>query len=192
VDAYAAVEDHGLIGDLQTAALVTKDGTIDWLCLPRFDSPSVFGALLDRRKGGHFRIAPHGVAYTTKQLYLPGTPILMTRFLSADGVGEVVDFMPVAGEVATDRHRLVRLIRVVRGEMSFEVDLQPRFDYGRAAHDTEVTPDGAVFRGGGLALTVHVSRRAERLVPPDAVRRVDGGLAALVPLEAGGFGGVVL
>src|SRR3954463_13366454 len=94
---YPAIEDHGLIGDLQTAALVATDGTIDWFCSPRFDSPSVFAALLDQHSGGHFRVAPDGVDYTTRQLYLPGTPILITRFLSADGVGEVVDFMPIAG-----------------------------------------------------------------------------------------------
>ncbi len=70
---YPAIEDHGLIGDLQTAALVATDGTIDWFCAPRFDSPSIFCSLLDRDRGGHFQIAPDGVDYTTKQLYLPGT-----------------------------------------------------------------------------------------------------------------------
>ncbi|GAA4561542.1 hypothetical protein GCM10023176_00350 [Micromonospora coerulea] len=111
MDSYPAVEAHGLIGDLQTAALVAKDGTLDWFCAPRFDSPSLFGGLLDRRKGGHFQVSPDGVDYVSKQLYLPGTPILITRFLSADGVGELIDFMPVAGDRATDRHRLVRMLR---------------------------------------------------------------------------------
>src|SRR5690349_16184741 len=101
MNTYPAIGDHGLIGDLQTAALVASDGTIDWFCAPRFDSPSIFASLLDQDKGGHFRVAPDGVDYVTKQLYLPGTPILITRFLSADGVGEVVDFMPIAGERAT-------------------------------------------------------------------------------------------
>src|SRR5258706_3190128 len=81
VTSYAAIEDHGLIGDLQTAALVATDGTIDWFCAPRFDSASIFASLLDQQRGGHFRIAPEGVDYVTKQLYLPGTPILITRFL---------------------------------------------------------------------------------------------------------------
>ncbi|GAA4445244.1 glycoside hydrolase family 15 protein [Phytohabitans houttuyneae] len=192
MDDYTAIEDHGIIGDLQTAALVTNDGSIDWLCLPRFDSPSVFAALLDRKKGGYFRIAPDGVPYTSKQLYLPGTPILITRFLSADGVGEVVDFMPIAGGTATDRHRVVRLVRVVRGEMRFRVECQPRFDYGRATHETELTPDGAVFRGGDVTLTVHVAHRSDRDLPAGTVRREDGGLTAVVPLAAGAIGGLML
>lgn len=112
---YPAIEAHGLIGDLQTAALISADGAVDWFCAPRFDSPSVFAALLDHDKGGHFRLTPDGIDYTSKQLYLPGTPILITRFHSADGVGELLDFMPVTGERATDQHRLIRLVRMVRG-----------------------------------------------------------------------------
>src|SRR5262245_54755782 len=122
MNSYPAIEDHGLIGDLQTSALVASDGTIDFFCAPRFDSPAIFSSLLDRQKGGHFRVTPVGTDYVSKQLYLPGTPILITRFLSPDGVGEVVDFMPVTGDKATDRHRLVRMIRVVRGQMRFELD----------------------------------------------------------------------
>ena len=90
----AAIADHGLIGDLQTAALVSTDGSIDWFCSPRFDSPSVFGALLDPDRGGHCSVRPTGTSYTTQQMYLPDTAILITRFLTEDGVGEVVDFMP--------------------------------------------------------------------------------------------------
>ena len=86
---YSHIGSYGLIGNMRTAALVSMRGSIDWLCFPHFDSPSIFAALLDSKKGGHFRIAPDGVRYVTKQLYLPGTPILITRFLSADGVGEV-------------------------------------------------------------------------------------------------------
>ena len=85
-----AIADHGIIGDLQTAALVTTDGSIDWFCCPRFDSPSVFGALLDDERGGHFRIRPTGTDYTTKQMYFPDTAVLVTRFFTEDGVGEVV------------------------------------------------------------------------------------------------------
>ena len=104
MSAYSAISDHGLIGDLQTAALVATDGTIDWFCCPRFDSPSVFASLLDAERGGHFRIRPDIDDYVTKQLYLPGTAILVTRFMTEAGVGEVVDFMPVAEGPATDRH----------------------------------------------------------------------------------------
>jgi GH15 family glucan-1,4-alpha-glucosidase len=192
MDSYPPIEDHGLIGDLQTAALVTKDGTIDWLCVPRFDSPSVFAALLDQRRGGHFSVAPDGTGHVSKQLYLPGTPILITRFLSADGVGEVIDFMPIAGDRATDRHRLVRILRVVRGRMRFRVDLQPRFNYGRDPHETEVTADGVLFRGPGLDMIVNVARRDRRLVPEEAVRRTESGVETVFTLSAGDVGGVVL
>src|SRR5436853_7465089 len=109
-----AIADHGLIGDLQTAALVTTDGSIDWFCCPRFVSPSVFGALLDDERGGHFRIRPAGVEYTSKQMYFPDTAVLVTRFFTEDGVGQVQDFMPAAGDDATDNHRLVRMIQCVR------------------------------------------------------------------------------
>jgi GH15 family glucan-1,4-alpha-glucosidase len=152
---YPQIGDHGLIGDLQTAALVTTDGCIDWFCCPRFDSPSVFASLLDADKGGHCRIAPDRDDYVSRQLYLPDTAILITRFMTPDGVGEVHDFMPIAGSTPTDRHRLVRSIRVVRGEMSFRIDLRPGFDYGRAPHQIEITDGGAVFRSGAAHLTVH-------------------------------------
>jgi GH15 family glucan-1,4-alpha-glucosidase len=86
---YPNFSDHGLIGDLQTAALVTTDGTVDWFCCPRFDSPSVFASLLDADHGGYFRIAPDRDDYVSKQLYFPDTAILITRFMTPDGVGEV-------------------------------------------------------------------------------------------------------
>jgi len=117
MDRYPEISDHGLIGDLQTAALVSTDGTIDWFCYPRFDSPSIFGSLLDHDRGGHFRIGPDQDDYASRQLYFPDTAILITRFMTPDGVGEVVDFMPVVEGRATDRHRLVRLLRVVRGTL---------------------------------------------------------------------------
>jgi GH15 family glucan-1,4-alpha-glucosidase len=192
MDSYPAIEDHGLIGDLQTAALVSNDGTVDWFCAPRFDSPSIFASLLDRQRGGYFRIAPVGTRYVTKQLYLPGTPILVTRFLSADGVGEVVDFMPIAGERATERHRLVRLVQVVRGQMAFEADCQPRFDYGREQCAPEMSEEGAVFRGRNQTLTLSVVRRDGRLVREEDVARSDGGLRARAVLSTGQVGGIVL
>src|ERR1700736_6336413 len=115
---YPNISDHGLIGDLQTAALVTTDGTVDWFCCPRFDSPSVFATLLDADHGGYFRVGPDTDKYVTKQLYFPDTAILITRFMTEDGVGEVHDFMPVIEGAATDRHRLVRHLRVVRGAIT--------------------------------------------------------------------------
>ena len=143
---YPNISDHGLIGDLQTAALVTTDGTVDWFCCPRFDSPSVFGSLLDADHGGHFRVALDRDDYVSKQLYFPDTAILITRFMTPDGVGEVHDFMPIATSGATDRHRIVRQLRVVRGTMRFVMDLQPRFDYARTPHKLELSEDGAVFQ----------------------------------------------
>ena len=93
----------------------------------------MFGALLDDERGGHFRIRPAGIDYTTKQMYFPDTAVLVTRFFTEAGVGQVVDFMPPAGSTATDNHRLVRMVQCVRGEMTFEIDVAPRFDYGRHA-----------------------------------------------------------
>ncbi|MGW1025312.1 glycoside hydrolase family 15 protein [Streptomyces sp. NPDC002577] len=191
MDAYPLIENHGLIGDLQTAALVTTDGTIDWFCCPRFDSPSVFGALLDREKGGHFSVAPADNTYATRQLYFPDTAILVTRFLTDSGAGEVVDFMPVTGVTATPRHRLARMFRCVRGSMTFEVDIAPRFDYGRIPHKLDLTDHGAVFAAGGLELTVHPVREPEdeRLVN---ILTGDHDVHLSLPLSAGQQRGMVM
>jgi len=194
MDAYPPIADHGLIGDLQTSALVSTDATIDWFCCPRFDSPSVFASLLDVQRGGHFSIRPQTDGYVTKQLYLPGTAILMTRFLTPDGVGEVCDFMPVITGDATDRHQLVRLVRVVRGQMTFVLDCQPRFDYGRRTHKTEITDDGVAFHGDdGLELAMHLARRAH--IADDQRAQIlhhDEGAHAVITASAGEVGGLIL
>jgi GH15 family glucan-1,4-alpha-glucosidase len=154
---YPPIADHGLIGDLQTAALVTTDGTIDWYCCPRFDSPSVFAALLDLKRGGHFRIAAAEPDIVTKQLYFPDTAILITRFMASTGVGEVIDFMPIERpETATERHRIARRVRVVRGAMHFSLDCAPRFDYGRRTHELHLAERGAVFSTPDCTLTLHI------------------------------------
>ncbi|MCD2195214.1 glycoside hydrolase family 15 protein [Actinomycetospora endophytica] len=186
-----AIADHGLIGDLQTAALVTTDGSVDWFCCPRFDSPSVFGALLDDERGGHFRVRPVGEPYTSQQMYHPDTAILITRFMTASGVCEVHDFMPVAGREATDNHRLARMLRCVRGRMSLEFDIYPRFDYGRREHDTHLSDAGVVFTTDQMSLTVHVVREPgdERLA---TAQISDGHARATLPLVAGQVRGVVL
>jgi GH15 family glucan-1,4-alpha-glucosidase len=185
-----AIAEHGIIGDLQTAALVTTDGSIDWFCCPRFDSPSIFGALLDDERGGHFRIRPADVAYTSKQMYLPDTAVLVTRFFTETGLGQVVDFMPPAGATATDNHRIVRIVQCVRGRVTFEIDVVPRFDYGRQPHRLEITEHGAVFSANGQRLTLHAVRE------PDDERLVqgvgDGDGHATLPLVAGQTRGVVL
>ncbi|TVL89626.1 glycoside hydrolase family 15 protein [Streptomyces sp. SAJ15] len=192
---YPLIADHGLIGDLQTAALVSIDGTIDWFCCPRFDSPSVFGAVLDRERGGHLRVAPTRGADSVKQLYHPNTAVLITRFTSEEGAGEVVDFMPVAGARATDNHRIVRMLRCVRGRMEFTVDIAPRFDYGRAPHTTHVTEEGALFSADGMRLTLHTVRepddtRPARLTTTEGPYGED--LHVRLPLEAGQQRGLVL
>jgi GH15 family glucan-1,4-alpha-glucosidase len=188
-----AIAEHGIIGDLQTAALVTTDGSIDWFCCPRFDSPSVFGALLDDERGGHFRIHPTGVEYTSKQMYFPDTAVLVTRFFTDEGLGQVVDFMPPAGTTATDRHRLVRMVQCVRGRMTFGIDIAPRFDYGRHPHRTEVSSGGAVFRAGNTALTLHVVREPddERLART-TIDEDDGDVHATLDLIGGQVRGLVL
>ena len=145
---YPLIGDHGLIGDLQTSALVATDGTIDWFCSPRFDSPSIFGSLLDSENGGHFSVKPQSEAFGTKQLYLPGTAILVTRFLTDAGVGEVIDFMPTTGGDPDDRHRLVRALRCVRGSISFDLEIVPKFDYGRRPAEVTLTDDTATFSAG--------------------------------------------
>src|SRR5712692_7771172 len=115
-DCYPAIEDHAVIGDLHTVALVATDGTIDWCCLPRFDSPAVFASLLDADRGGSLAVRCEAVR--TKQMYKPDTNVLVTRFLGADSVGEVVDFMVPRQPGAPVRHPgalLVRRLRAVRG-----------------------------------------------------------------------------
>src|SRR5215467_1024602 len=129
-DPYRPIAEHGLIGNLQTAALVDTTGNIVWYCPGRFDAPSVFASLLDHDRGGCFRIAPVGPDWTTRQLYLPDTAILVTRFLGSDGVAEVVDFMPITGRSTDSPHALMRLVRVISGRVRLAVQCSPRFDYG--------------------------------------------------------------
>src|SRR5882672_7656649 len=162
---YQPIENYGIIGNMRTAALVGMDGSIDWLCLPHFDSPSVFAALLDAQKGGRFRIDPTGDHFRHKQFYWPDTNILITRFLHEDGVGEVEDYMPVGGAGAVP-DELIRRVRVVRGTVSFHLECRPAFDYARAAHQCHIDVHGARFDGPGIRL----------------------GLATPVPLQSDGDG----
>ena len=152
---YLPIAEHGIIGDLHTVALIGTDGTIDWYCCPSFDSPSVFGAILDRERGGYYRITPASEGWEPKQLYFPETNVLITRFLSQEGVGELQGFMPIArdGE-ERHRHRLIRRVICVRGEMRFRLDLKPRFNYGRDEHTVEHHPHGVVFRSPNLCLAL--------------------------------------
>ncbi|QKZ21761.1 glycoside hydrolase family 15 protein [Streptomyces chartreusis] len=183
MDRYPPIAEHGLVGDLQTAALVSSQGVVDWFAAPRFDSPSVFAALLDHDRGGYLRLSPEHPEGTCRQLYYPDTAILVTRFMSPDGVGEVLDLMPLDhSRTATDRHTLIRVVRVVRGTVDFTLECRPRFDYGRAEHELELDADGALFRAPGIEAHLRCSFPLE----PEG-RDVRG----RVTLRAGESGGVV-
>ncbi|MEW2404082.1 glycoside hydrolase family 15 protein [Streptomyces sp. NPDC046862] len=170
---YLPIAEHGLIGDLRTVALVGSDGTIDWYCCPHFDAPSVFAALLDTERGGCFELAA-AVPARTKQFYFPDTNVLITRFFTEEGVGEVQDFMPVreadstATVTATDtdtdtdtvidgeagRHRLIRRVLCVRGTVPFRVRVAPRFSYGSDPHTLRALGDTVVFESARLTLAL--------------------------------------
>jgi len=141
------IENHGIVGDLNTIALVALNGSIDFMCFPRFDSPSIFAALLDPDRGGFFSIAPELDGVRNKQLYLPASNILLTRFLSEEGVVEISDFMPV--EDVSRRHNLVRRVKCVRGDVRVRMVCAPRFDYGRAGHRIERAGNDVVFISEG-------------------------------------------
>jgi GH15 family glucan-1,4-alpha-glucosidase len=135
---YLPIEEHAIVGDLRTVALVGTDATIDWYCPARFDAPSLFAALLDADRGGHFSLCCRTPA-RPKQLYLPDTNILLTRFLAPEAVGEVIDFMvPETSGTAAPRDLLVRQARAVRGRATFELSCFPAFDYGRTRHEIEI------------------------------------------------------
>jgi GH15 family glucan-1,4-alpha-glucosidase len=173
---YLPIEDHGIVGDLHTAALVGTDGTVDWLCLPTFDSPSIFASILDDEKGGHFKLQPERYE-RSQQLYLPDTNVLLTRFLSPEGVAEILDFMPVHKDGGT-RHRLVRNVKVIRGRVTLNLECLPAFDYARTGHSVALRRVGAVFLGPGLTLG---------LASPDAPLEIGtrGEVRARLKLEAG-------
>ncbi len=145
---YLPIEDYALIGDLHTVALVGKNGSIDWCCLPRFDAPSVFGALLDAGKGGFFRIAPtDSSGVKNQQIYLPQTNILLTRFLSSGGVGEITDFMPIKPVgTAKHEHHLIRSVSVIHGSLSFTLTCRPAFNYARDGHEVHLSQQGVLFQ----------------------------------------------
>jgi len=155
---YLPIAEHGIMGDLHTVALTGTDGNIDWYCCPSFDSPSVFASILDKEKGGHYRIAPAAEDWTPKQLYFPDTNVLITRFLTEEGVGEIQGFMPIAeSKEDIHRHRLIRRVEGVRGEMRFRVEMQPRFNYGRDMHEIEQYEHGVVFRSPNLCLALQAT-----------------------------------
>jgi GH15 family glucan-1,4-alpha-glucosidase len=172
---YQPIENYGIIGNMRTAALVGMNGSIDWLCLPYFDSPSVFAAILDDRQGGRFRIAPKQQSLRHKQFYWPDTNILISRFLHDDGVGELEDYMPVGGTGQVP-DELIRRVRVVRGKMRFHLECRPAFDYARATQTTSIGRYGAHFRGTEFCL---------ELASPVKLHRDGDGVVADFELKEG-------
>ncbi|HEX5423324.1 MAG TPA: glycoside hydrolase family 15 protein [Bryobacteraceae bacterium] len=167
--AYQPIENYGIIGNMRTVALVGMNGSIDWYCYPYFDSSSIFGALLDDKNGGRFQISPIAGEVRYKQFYWPSTNVLITRFLLADGIVELEDFMPVGFPPGSPwYHHLVRRVRCVKGAVRMSLVCQPAFDYGRKAHERALQPDGVCFRSSELSVT----------------------LSSAVPLSQGEHGGV--
>jgi GH15 family glucan-1,4-alpha-glucosidase len=167
---YQPIENYGLIGNMHTAALVGTNGSIDWLCLPRFDSPSVFAALLDDVKGGSFRIAPVGDVKTHKQFYWPDTNVLVTRFFTDEGIAQVVDYMPVGVPDSEPGSRsLLREVRALRGSVRLAMECRPAFNYARDPHEALARPGGALFRS---------EKRTLRLASSIPIRLEDGAARA--------------
>jgi GH15 family glucan-1,4-alpha-glucosidase len=182
---YLPIAEHGLVGDLHTIALVGTNGTIDWYCCPAFDSPSVFGAILDARDGGFYSIRPTGEEWSSKQLYFPDTNVLITRFFTHGGVGELQDFMPIEAQPDLHRHRLLRRVVVVRGAMEFQIEVQPRFDYGREEHEVELHPHGVLFRADSLTLALEGAIAKTMGGTARRLERRGAGVRATFEVEAG-------
>jgi GH15 family glucan-1,4-alpha-glucosidase len=155
---YQPIENYGIIGNMRTVALVGMNGSIDWYCYPQFDSPSIFGAILDDKKGGRFQISAGADGVRHKQVYWPSTNVLVTRFLLGDGIAELEDFMPVGlPSDSPGHHHICRRIRCVRGAVRISVSCRPAFDYGRQTHDTQIKANGAIFKSGSVSLALSTS-----------------------------------
>ena len=150
-DSYNPIAGYALIGDTRTAALVSRDGSIDWYCCPRFDSPAVFCRLLDADKGGFFGLSPHE-PYAASRRYLDDTNVLSTTFRVAGGVARLVDFMPLAAGASTRGSRILRLLEGAEGSVRFHLDFRPTFDYARRRPAFEKTEGGVVARSESEAL----------------------------------------
>ena len=147
---FQPIEDYGVIGNMRSIALVGTQGSIDFFCFPRFDSPSVFAALLDPEKGGFFCIRPELDGENSKQLYLPETNVLLTRFLSENGIAEITDFMPILGDDVPNQ--LIRSVRVIQGSITFRLECRPGFDYARRKHTVERLDHAVIFRPEGSGI----------------------------------------
>jgi GH15 family glucan-1,4-alpha-glucosidase len=141
---FQPIENYGVIGNMRSIALVGMNGSIDFLCYPDFDSPTVFAALLDDDNGGRFQIEPQLTNARIRQLYLPDTNILLTRFLAEEGVVELTDYMPIEKD-AEQPNEIIRTISVIRGNIHFKMCCQPRFNYGTSAHRAVISDRCATF-----------------------------------------------
>lgn len=157
---YQPIENYGVIGDLNTVALAGKNGSIDFMCFPDFDSPTVFAQMLDFDKGGVFCIQPATAKHKTRQMYLPDTNVLLTRFLSEEGIVEVMDFMPT-GE-ASEHNHLVRRVSGVRGEIVFRMKCAPRFNYGQDQHYLSLKDNVGVFKSDKISLRMRSSVKMQK------------------------------
>ncbi|MEZ5402004.1 MAG: glycoside hydrolase family 15 protein [Bryobacteraceae bacterium] len=179
IDGYLPIEAYGVIGDLRSVALVGQNGSIDWCCLPDFDSPSVFGALLDHTSGGRFRIWSEASSH--QQMYMPDSNVLLTRFPSQDGVGEVLDFMPLSSRPASPMHQIIRMVRSVRGQVRFHLLCDPRLDYARSVPRVEIASGrGAVFEG-----ICEGKRQRVALLSPLPLARAERGVESEFTLNQG-------
>jgi len=174
--AYQPIENYAVIGNMRTVALVGVNGAIDWFCFPYFDSPSVFGSLLDDEKGGSFTVTPEE-DHNSKQFYWPDTNVLVTRFLSHHGVCEMTDFMPVGkSKIGSDENRLVRRLTIARGSMTLRVLCKPGFNYALDDHEIEINEFGAAFHSKSTSLG---------LLTPVELKKKEGAVEAVVSMEQG-------
>src|SRR6266700_1840962 len=141
---FEPIENHGVIGNMRSIALVSVNGSIDFLCYPNFDSPTVFAALLDDEKGGCFEIQPQLGKRKVRQLYFPDTNILLTRFLAEEGVAELTDYMPISAE-GEQPNEIIRSVAVIKGNVRFKLLCQPRFNYAKSKHIVQIKNRTAVF-----------------------------------------------
>jgi GH15 family glucan-1,4-alpha-glucosidase len=141
---FEPIENYGVIGNMCSIALVGVNGSIDFLCYPNFDSPTVFAALLDDQRGGCFQIEPQLKEKRARQLYLPDTNILLTRFLAEEGVAELTDYMPIEAD-GKQPNEIIRTLAVIRGEVDFKMRCEPRFNYGRCGHTASIEDRYAIF-----------------------------------------------
>src|SRR5438128_3658742 len=141
---FEPIENYGVIGNMCSIALVSINGSIDFLCYPNFDSPTVFAALLDDERGGCFQIQPQLKQKRVRQLYLPDTNILLTRFLADEGVAELTDYMPI-GTDGEQPNEIIRTLTVIRGEVDFKMRCQPRLNQRSGEHTGNVAHRSAIF-----------------------------------------------